>query len=95
MSKYKKHFTTMVNEYHDFFTDFKALHDTLAAGDESVRDDFNEKGQKILKIIRRYDNELCSKSENSGFGKFSTNLSEKFWEEVRIYLPLIDQIPLE
>ncbi len=95
MTKYKKHFTTMVNDYHDFFTEFKVLHDKVASGDESVRDDFNENGRKILRIIRRYDNELCSKSENSGYGKFATNLSEKFWDEVRIYLPLIDTIPLE
>ncbi len=85
----------MVNEYHEFFTDFKSLHDRLAAGDESVLEEFNEKGQKILRIIRRYDNELCAKSENSGYAKFSSNLSDKFWEEVRVYLPLIDQIPLE
>lgn len=85
----------MINDYHDFFTEFKALHDRLASGDETVRDEFNENGQKILRIIRRYDNELCSKSENSGYAKFSSNLSDKFWEEVRLYLPLIDTVPLE
>ena len=84
----------MVNEYHDLFTGFKAIHDKLASGDESVREEFNEKGRKILRIVRRYDDELCSKSENSGFGKFSENLSELFWGEVRLYLPKIDEVPL-
>lgn len=94
MVKYKKQFQTMVKEYSTLFADFKVLHDQLVEGNEDVRDEFNEKGQKVLRIIRRYEDELCSKSENSGFGKFSENLSELFWGEVRSYLPKISEVPL-
>lgn len=85
----------MMSEYEDFFKDFKALHDKFAEDSETYRDEFDEKGQKILRIIRRYDNELCAKSENSGFGKFSVSLSDKFWEQVRAYFPKIDEVQLQ
>lgn len=94
MSKYKKQIQTMVNENHELFIEFKVLHDKLAAGDESLRDEFNDKGQKLLRIIRRYENTLCARSENSGYAKFAGNLSDKFWDEIRVYLPFIDQVPL-
>jgi hypothetical protein len=35
---------------------------------------------------------LCGKSENSGYGKFSTSLSDKFWGEVRKYVPEVDNV---
>lgn len=85
----------MVTEYEDFFMEFKKLHDSFKENPDDYRIAYNEMGQKILRIIRRYDDELCSKSENSGYGKFSENLSEKFWEEVRSTFPLIDQVELQ
>jgi hypothetical protein len=93
-AKFQKHFQTMLDEYSDFFQEFKKLHDQFVADPEEYRDAFNQMGQKALRIIRRYDNELCAKSENSGYGKFSSNLSDKFWEQVRAYFPRIDTIEL-
>jgi hypothetical protein len=95
MTKYKKQFKTMIEENQFLFNDFKKHHDAVASGDDSARGDFEAKGQKVLRVIRRYEDSLCAKSENSGFGKFSENLSEKFWEEVRAYLPQIDEVPLQ
>lgn len=95
MSKYKKQFTTMLEENSELFSQFKVLHEKIVAGDESVREEFNALGQKVLRVIRRYENALCAKSENSGFGKFSSNLSDMFWGEVRAYIPRIDEVPLE
>lgn len=95
MPKYQKHFQSMLSDYEDFFAEFKQLHDKFVADPDEYRDAFNEMGQKILRIIRRYEDELCSKSENSGFGKFSTNLSDKFWEQVRGYFPQIDAVELQ
>lgn len=82
----------MLEYNQQFFNDFKSVHDNFGKDPDSWRDKFNEDGTKALRIIRRYENELCSRSENTGYGKFSMNLSDKFWEEVRSYLPLIDQV---
>ena len=92
MVKYKKAFKEMLEDNQSLFNSFKQTHDSYAKDKDTNRDIFNEEGTKVLRVIRRYENVLCSKSENSGYGKFSSNLSEKFWEEVRSYLPLIDQV---
>lgn len=94
MVKYKKAFNDMMKDYNEFFGDFKKIHDNYATDPEEWEEKFNEKGLKVLRIIRKYENSLCSRSENSGFGKFSENLSEKFWAEVREKFPLIDRIQL-
>jgi hypothetical protein len=94
MIKYKKQFSDMIKENQWLFNDFKTIHDKLYAGEEDLREEFNEKGQKVLRVIRRYEDALCSKSENSGFAVFSENLSEKFWDEIRTLLPHIDEIAL-
>ena len=38
------------------------------------------------------ENKLCSTSEKAGYGGYTTNLSEKFWQEVRKSYPLIDYV---
>ena len=45
-----------------------------------------------MDIIREWESKLCSRTEKAGFGNYSTNLSEKFWAEVRKTYPLIDYI---
>jgi hypothetical protein len=94
MVKYKKAFNEMLEDNQNFFNRFKQTHDNYSQDKETYKDQFNEEGTKALRIIRRYENALCAKSENSSYGKFSSNLSDKFWEEVRAYLPLIDQISM-
>ncbi len=92
MSKYEKMFQTMLDDCSDLFSEFQTLHDQVKSGDIEQEEEFYTVGSKVLRVIRRYENDLCSKSENSRFGKFSENLSEKFWELVRLKFPLIDTV---
>jgi hypothetical protein len=94
MVKYKKAFVEMLEDNQKLFHEFKQVHDNYVQDKEEYREQFHEVGTKVLRIIRRYENVLCAKSENSGYGKFSSSLSDKFWEEVRAYLPLIDQVQI-
>lgn len=94
MVKYKKAFKEMLEDNQKLFNDFKITHNNFKNDPKNWQDKFNEEGTKILRVIRRYENNLCSRSENTGFGKYSINLSEKFWEEVRVFLPLIDQVKI-
>ncbi len=77
----------MLEENQELFNQFKAL--TL--DDEA----FHDVGNKVLRVIRRYEDELCSKSEGGRYGKFSENLSEKFQEEVHGYFTTIASVRLE
>lgn len=92
MSKYQKYFQEMIEYNAELFTTFKAISDKYAEDPIPHQEELNDTGEKVLRIVRRYENMLCGKSENSGYGKFSSNLSEKFWGEVRAYLPQIDNV---
>lgn len=94
MVKYKKAIKEMLDDNQILFDEFKTIHVNFDKDSTNWQDKFNEEGTKTLRIIRRYENNLCSRSENTGFGKFSTNLSNKFWAEVRAFLPLIDSVKI-
>lgn len=85
----------MLEENQDLFNEFKALEDRYSTSPDEVAEEFNTVGNKVLRVIRRYEDELCSKSEGGRYGKFSANLSEKFQEEVRGYFRQIDAVRLE
>ncbi len=91
-AKYQKVFKQMIEENSTLFGEFKKLHDEFSDNKEELEEEFNQTGTKVLRVIRRYEDALCSKSENTGFGKFSENLSEKFWEEIRAVFPHIDAV---
>lgn len=92
MAKYKKQIEEMLHIHKNIFDPFKDIHDKYALSPEKWQNEFNETGQEILRIIRRYENNLCSKSESGKYSRFSANLSDKFWTEIRLIFPKIDFI---
>lgn len=92
MTKYKQFFEEMLSLNESLFSEFKDIHDKYMQNPQQWNDIFQEKGREILRIIQRFDNRLCLKSESGRYGKFSSNLSEKFWVEVRTYFPKIDMV---
>lgn len=95
MTKYKQQVQDMLNAHQDIFSAFKELHDNYANDPKSWQEKFNEEGQKVLLIIQRWENNLCSKSESGKYGKFSSKLADKFWEEIRIIFPKINYVGLQ
>lgn len=100
MTKYKEYFDKMVSENKDAFDNFTRAHFEYSidndkqslASDAKIQEKFNEEGEKIIKIIHKYEDKLCRHSEGAGFGKYTSNLAEKFQDEVRSHFPLIDHI---
>jgi hypothetical protein len=82
----------MLEYHHDLFKSFKELHDKYAIDPKKFQEEFNEEGQKIMVVLRRYENSLCSKSEGGKYGKFSSNLADKYWSEIRTIFPKIDMV---
>lgn len=85
----------MLEENKDFFDSFKVLHDKYKTDQETYQAEYNIEGEKALEIIRHYEQSLLSKSSTSQFAKYSNNLSDKYWEAVRGYFPMIDFIGVE
>src|SRR2546425_554212 len=94
MSKHQEYFQQMLNLNRDAFEKFRKLHDQYVSDPKKYQEQFNLEGEEILSIIREWENKLCNETEGGGFGKFSANLADKFWEQVRFNFPKIDYVGL-
>lgn len=92
MTKYREYFERMITNEKKAFDKFTKLHMQYSLDQDGLQDKFNEEGAKIMTIIRQWEQKLCSSSEKAGYGGYTTNLSEKFWQEIRKSYPLIDYV---
>lgn len=90
MTKHDQYFKDMMEFNKEILDEFKDIHDKYLLNPEKFKSEFNEKGQDVLNIIRKYENMLCGKTESGKYGKFSSNLSDKFWGLIRNKFPKID-----
>lgn len=94
MSKYKEVIQDMLDYNKEVFASFEKLHNNYTLNPKEFQKSFNEEGEQVMRIIRKYENILCGKSESGKYGKFSSTLSDKFWGEVRQRFPNIDKVGL-
>jgi len=92
VTKYKEYFDKMVSENKGAFDDFTRAHFEYSIDQDKYQEKFNKEGEKINIIIHEYEDRLCKHSEGAGFGKYTSNLAEKFQDEVRSHFPLIDHV---
>ncbi len=94
MVKYKQYFQEMLQQNKELFDSFDEIHTKYTLDPKSHQEKFNSKGEEVLDVIHHWENRLCSSSEHSGFGKFTTGLAEKFHEEIRARFPEINNVGL-
>lgn len=82
----------MLTNEKDLFDSFTKLHMQYSLDQDNMQDEFNKKGTKVVEVIREWENKLCSTSDKAGYGSYTSNLSEKFWSEIRKIYPLIDYV---
>lgn len=92
MQKYQQYFQMMIEENKDLFDNFTLIHDSFVLAPDINQAKFNAIGSEILDVVRDYERRLCGKSESGKFGKFSSKLAEKFWDEIRKVYSKIDRI---
>lgn len=92
MQKYQEMFIRMVEENKELFDNFAAIHEAFVLNPEANKARFNDSGRDILDVIREYERILCGKTESGQYGKFSAQLSQKFWDEIREVYPKINFI---
>ncbi len=92
MTKFKAAYEEMMQKHREQFEKFKEVHDLYFKDQKTWEAKFNELGKPLLRIIEEAENRLCSKMEGSGRGNYSANLADKFREEIRKDLPLIDLV---
>ena len=92
MTKYREYFERMLTNEKERFDKFVKLHREYSQDQDGLQEKFNKEGAEIVTVIREWESKLCSTSEKAGYGGYTSNLSEKFWSEVRKSFPLIDYV---
>ncbi len=90
MTKFAQVYQEMVVQNQELFDTFKTIHANYMINRDAWQEKFNTVGGQVVEVIKKYENILCGKTEGGGYGKYSSNLSEKFWNEVRKNFPKID-----
>ena len=90
MSKHEQFYQRMIDENKEIFSQFIDLHDKYTQDSKKWQAKYNIFGEKIIALIRHWENKLCRESERGQYGKFSANLADKFWTLVRSDFPKID-----
>lgn len=84
-TKYEKQYQEMIERNKQVFEDLQKY------GKNPKSEEFKEVQFKAIRIVKRNEDALCSKTENNKrFSSFSTSLSDKFWEKIRSEYPEID-----
>lgn len=94
MTKYKEYVERMLENNKELFDGFRKLHDRYLLDQEKYQEEFNKEGERILVVIREWEDKLCRQSEKAGYGSYTSNLAEKFQAEVKKVFPLIDHVGL-
>lgn len=92
MTKNEEYFQNMLKFNKEAFENFEKVHAAYVLDPKANQEEFNEVGRDIQDIIREWEDKLCNHSESGKYAKFSTQLSDKFWELVRAKFPKIDYI---
>ena len=82
----------MLDQNKELFASFKKVQSEYEKDPDSTQEKLNKQGEKVMLVIRNYENKLCGTTERGGFGSFSGKLAEKFQNEVRKAFPKIDYI---
>lgn len=90
MTKYKEMVERMMSEQKELFDNFSDIHREYMLNPKEWQKLFNQYGGEVMDIIRDYDRKLCAQMGKGQFSKFTEQLSEKFWQEVRKIFPKID-----
>ncbi len=89
-AKFKEAVKEMMAMHQAEFEEFKRIHELFTGDKKKWSAEYNRTGKPIVDYVLAAEKRLCSKSESSGYGAYSTKLSEKFREEVKTHFPLID-----
>ena len=89
-TKYKQQFESMLSKNAELFAQYKTLVEQAKKSPAKYKEELEEIKFKILRVIRKNEDMLCAKSENTKqFSNYSQNLADKFQEEIKTHFPSI------
>lgn len=90
--KYKETLKNLFEEEKELFQEFKKIHDNYIKNNKQFEKDFNKLGSEVLKKLKHHEDVLCAQTERGRYNKFSSQLSEKYWAEVKKHFSAIDSV---
>lgn len=86
--KYKQQFQKMMDTNKELFEKYAELKRQNRKKSPELEEEYQDIKFKILRVIRKNEDMLCAKSENTKqFSNYSQSLADKFQEEIRQNLP--------
>ena len=92
MTQYQKFYQMMIDENKELFANFSQIHEAYVVNPQMNQAKFNTVGGEVLDVIREYARKLCGNMNAGKYGAFSSNLSQKFWDQIRKVYRKIDFI---
>lgn len=86
-AKYEEYYQLMLKQNEELFAQFREIHKKYEEDPQKYQDEFNQIGYDVQDVVGRFENMLCSQTEGSGKGKFSSALAEKFQAEIKKEFP--------
>lgn len=90
-AKFKQVYDEMLKLHEKEFEAFQEIHDGYRQDRKKWSSKFHQEGKKLLDIIRTHESRLCASTERTR-PAYSARLAERFKEEVKKQLPLLDMI---
>ena len=89
--KFKKQVETMLAENKDLFAEYEKLEESYARSPAKYKEELGEMRRKLLRIMRKHEDRLCARTENTKYANYSENLAMLFWQEVRVLFPNVEK----
>jgi|GEM_PF-271630 len=90
MVKYKLYIKNLIEKEKELFENFNKAHLDYMRGKNEKK--FHEIGTEVVKKLKQTEDKLCLQTETGQYNKYSNQLSDKFWDEVRRLYPKIDEV---
>jgi len=90
MTKSRQYFEMMLKNNTELFSIFETIHNNYIINPDAWQEKLNNVGAEVMDIIKEYEDRLVSHQEGGKYSRFSTQTSEKFWQEIRKKYPKID-----
>ena len=90
--KYKKQVEILVRANQELIDTYLELEEKFEQNADKYKDELSDIKNKLLRVIRKNEDRLCSKTESTHYSAYSEGLALKYWEEIRKLFPNIDKI---
>lgn len=92
MVKYKEFFKIMFEQNKEQFQKFMLLNQDYLKDKKKFKEQFDREGREVLDIVQFWERKLCKQMESGNKSVYSSNLADKFREEVKKIFPCIDEV---